>query len=77
MNGMKPLQMKAGMYAWGGPGTIRLLQTKYHSPQIDVPSFLTLYDRDRVQQAKRIFNLTDAWVTYSWGFADATHTSKD
>lgn len=72
---MTPLRIKAGMYAWGGPGTVRLLQTKYHSPRIDERSFLTLYDDDRVSQAKQVLGVSDAWVTYSWGFSEKTEQS--
>lgn len=63
---------RVGLYAWGGPGTIRLLKTKYHRPVIDAKSFLTLYEFDYLKKVKELFGVTDAWVTYSWGFADAT-----
>ncbi len=63
---------KNGMYAWGGPGTIRLIETKYHTPLIDKESFLTLYDDDRLKQAKKVFDLSDVWVTFSWGFSEET-----
>lgn len=62
----------SGLYAWGGPGTIRLLSTKYHSPTIDDDSFLTLYDTDRLRQAIDVFGCRDIWVSYSWGFSDET-----
>lgn len=68
-----PLQCKRhGLYAWGGPGTIRLLQTKYHHPQIDTASFLHIYDDTYLRKAKALFDVTDMWVSYSWGFSDDT-----
>jgi len=66
---MSALQHRVGIYAWGGPGTIRLLQTKYPSPNINEESFLHLYDQEYLSQAKELFGVTDAWVTYSWGFS--------
>lgn len=60
------------MYAWGGPGTIRLLRTKYHDPQIHEESFLDLYTEKSLLQAKSVFELSDVWVSYSWGFSDST-----
>lgn len=62
--------MKAAFYAWGGPGTIRLLKTKYFSPKIDEESFLRMYDRPFLKKAREIFGITDMFVTYSWGFSD-------
>ena len=63
---------RAGLYAWGGPGTLRLLNAKYHSPRVDEASFLTLYDEPFLADAQRKLGITDMWVTYSWGFADTT-----
>ena len=65
---------RVGIYAWGGPGTVRLLQTKYHRPKIDQASFLELYDFPSLQKLKQLFGVTDAWVTYSWGFSDETES---
>lgn len=61
-----------GLYAWGGPGTIRLLQTKYHSPTIDTDSFMHLYDEAIMRKAQDVFSHSDIWVSYSWGFSDKT-----
>ncbi len=61
-----------GLYAWGGPGTIRLLKVKYHSPHIDEASYLRLYEPDTLAAARQKLGVTDMWVTYSWGFADDT-----
>lgn len=58
------------MYAWGGPGTVRLIQTKYHQPQIDKESFLKIYSQPYLSRAKQLFGVTDVWATYSWGFSD-------
>lgn len=61
---------RVAIYAWGGPGTIRLLQTKYHSPQINSESFLNLYEDSTLARARQLFDVTDAFITYSWGFSD-------
>lgn len=61
-----------GLYAWGGPGTIRLLRAKYRAPRIDEDSFLRLYEPSSLAAARERLGVTDMWVTYSWGFSDAT-----
>jgi len=63
---------RIGLYAWGGPGTIRLLKVKYHNPCIDEQSFMGLYETDFLSEAKQKLGVTDMWVTYSWGFSDDT-----
>lgn len=63
---------KSALYAWGGPGTIRLLQTKYFQPKIDTQSFQSLYDPDTLDLFQERFGTTDMFVTYSWGFSDKT-----
>lgn len=63
---------RVGLYAWGGPGTVRLLHTKYANPTIDTQSFLKMYDASWLDSAKKTVNVTDMWVTYSWGFSNAT-----
>lgn len=60
------------MYAWGGPGTIRILKTKYHNPEIDVDSYLQLYQPEFLATAKKVLGVTDMWVTYSWGYSEKT-----
>ena len=65
-------QKRVGIYAWAGSGTLRLLKTKYHTPKIDEKSFLTAYDNLSLRKQKELFGVTDAWVTYSWGFSDKT-----
>lgn len=66
---------KIGLYSWGGPSTIHLIKTKYHSPKIDQPSFLELYDLDSLQKIQQTLGVTDMWVTYSWGFS-AEHEAE-
>lgn len=61
-----------GLYAWGGPGTIRLLRVKYHAPRINEASFMALYDDAALAEAKDKLGVTDMWVTSSWGFSNAT-----
>lgn len=63
---------QVGLYAWGGPGTIRLLNVKYHSPRVDEASFMSLYEPTYLEEARHKLGVTDMWVTYSWGFADHT-----
>ncbi len=65
-------KQRVGAYLWGGPGTVRLLHTKYHSPTVDVKSFEAAYDHSYLAQAKSLLGITDAWVTYSWGFSQKT-----
>ncbi len=61
-----------GLYAWGGPGTFRLLRAKYRAPRIDEDSFLRLYEPSSLAAARERLGVTDMWVTYSWGFSDET-----
>lgn len=63
---------RVGYYLWGGPGTVRMLRTKYFHPRIDEESFLRAYDEDSLRAARDIFGVTDVWATLSWGFSDAT-----
>lgn len=63
---------RAGIYAWAGPGTVRLLETKYFRPKIDKNSFLGAYDLPYLSKLKELFGVTDAFVSYSWGFSDIT-----
>lgn len=67
-----PNPSRIGLYAWGGPDTIRLLKTKYHHPKIDIDSFNSLYSKKSLQSMKALFGITDIWVTYSWGFENET-----
>ena len=68
-------KQKIGIYAWAGPGTVRLLNVKYHNPRIDKKSFLTAYESKKLTTIKERFGVTDAWVTYSWGFSQQTEMS--
>ncbi|MCD8484463.1 hypothetical protein LRY65_01200 [Candidatus Woesebacteria bacterium] len=63
---------RVGLYAWGGPGTLRLLNTKYDAPLVDTASFLEMYDDQWLKTAREKVGATDMWVTYSWGFSDQT-----
>lgn len=64
--------MRTAIYAWGGPGTIRLLRTKYQNPRIDESSFNSLYSSQSLERMRALFSITDAFVTYSWGFCEKT-----
>lgn len=63
---------RVGYYCWGGPGTIRMIKVKYFKPRIDHQSLLTCYDYEYITNVKDRFDVTDFWVTYSWGFSDQT-----
>ncbi len=63
---------RVGLYAWGGPGTLRLLRTKYADPRIDEASFLHMYEETWLDSAQTTVGVTDMWVTYSWGFSNET-----
>lgn len=64
--------MNAGLYYWAGPGTIRMIELKYFHPKIYRASFQNAYEYPLLKQAKEKLGVTDAWVTYSWGFGDET-----
>lgn len=57
-----------GYYCWAGPGTIRMIHTKFFSPKINEQSLLESYDYDYIARTQDILGVTDYWVTYSWGF---------
>ena len=63
---------RTGFYYWAGPGTIRMTRLKYPGARINVSNLLESYDYPVLKKAKDIFGLTDVWVTYSWGFSEAT-----
>lgn len=58
----------AGLYYWAGPGTIRMSKLKYPNTNIDTQSFMHAYDFEVLKKLKNSFNLSDVWVSYSWGF---------
>lgn len=69
---MKRAQKKRiGIYYWAGPGTIRMTELKFPGTKINHESFLQAYDYPVLKKIKTIFNLTDAWVTFSWGFSES------
>jgi hypothetical protein len=61
---------RVGLYSWAGPGTERIIKTKYFNPKIDHDSLSYSYDYDYLVKLKELFGVTDAWVSYSWGFSD-------
>lgn len=61
---------RTGFYCWAGPGTVRMIKLKYFDPQIDEASVLGSYEYEYLQGVQEKFGVTDAWVSYSWGFAD-------
>lgn len=67
-----PAHPRAGMYCWAGPGTERMIQLKYPHHKIDLASVWQSYDLDQLRQAKEKLGVTDAWVSYSWGFSERT-----
>ncbi len=69
---MTDWQPRAGLYYWAGPGTIRMTKLKFFDPAIDEQAFMNAYEPAILEQLQRVLGLTDAWVTYSWGFGDET-----
>jgi hypothetical protein len=69
---MPTTSKRVGFYCWAGPGTIRMINLKYFNPPINSKSLMQSYDSEYLTKAQRLFGLTDAWVTYSWGFAEET-----
>jgi hypothetical protein len=49
-----------------------MIRLKYPHHKIDLPSVWQSYDQDQLQQAKDKLGVTDAWVSYSWGFSEQT-----
>lgn len=65
-------QKLVGYYCWAGPGTIRMINTKYFDPTIDVESLLSSYDIEYLSEVKGKLGVTDFWATYSWGYNTQT-----
>lgn len=63
---------RAGIYYWAGPGTIRMIRLKFFDPPIDEEGLMHSYDHDVLQELQSKLGITDAWVTYSWGFSEET-----
>ncbi len=63
---------RAGLYYWAGPGTVRMTNLKFFNPAIDEAAFERAYDKSVLETLQSTLGLTDAWVTYSWGFSDRT-----
>lgn len=60
---MNKKQIRSAFYAWGGPGTVRLLKTKYFYPSIDEQSFLTLYNKKRDVISCSVQDTLFPWIT--------------
>lgn len=69
------MKKRSGIYLWAGPGTIRMINLKYPKARINSHSFLDAYSHASLKQLRSIFHLTDAWVTWSWGFSEQTELS--
>lgn len=61
-----------GYYCWAGPGTVRMIDTKYFDPNIDVESLMSSYDLQYLSEIKEKLGVTDVWATYSWGYNSQT-----
>lgn len=70
------LKKRVGYYCWAGPGTVRMINLKYFNPKLDEQSLARSYDLPYLQVVKDTFGVTDAWISYSWGFAE-TQEVKD
>lgn len=60
-----------GYYCWAGPGTIRMIKEKFFNPKINESDLMNSYSYDYLAQIKDVFNVTDFWATYSWGFNES------
>lgn len=67
-----PGKKRNGIYYWAGPGTIRMTRLKYPTTQIHTASFLNSYNFEVLKPLKEMLQLTDAWVSFSWGFSPRT-----
>lgn len=61
-----------GFYCWAGPGTIRMLDTKYFNPEVNEASVMSSYQPEYLHAIKNTLGVTDIWATYSWGFNKET-----
>lgn len=66
------MQKRVGFYCWSGPGTVRMIKLKYFDPKINEQSLLESYDYEYLVEVKEKLGVTDAWISYSWGFSDET-----
>lgn len=66
------MKIRAGIYCWAGPGTERMIKLKYPQQKIDKHSLSRSYDYDQLAKAQENLGITDAWVSYSWGFSPET-----
>src|SRR5215216_969816 len=49
-----------------------MIRLKYPQHKVDRPSLWHAYDPDQLRQAREKLGTTDAWVSFSWGFSEAT-----
>lgn len=66
------MKKRVGMYCWAGPGTIRMIQLKYPNQTINKDSLMASYNLDQLREAQNNLGVTDAWVSFSWGFSEQT-----
>lgn len=64
----------AGLYSWAGPGTIRMIRLKYPRQKIDQVQINSSYNEANLMAAKTNLKLSDAWISFSWGFSHQTET---
>ena len=75
--GERKADMRAGLYCWAGPGTLRMTALKFFSAPVERESVMRSYDADVLARTKDLLGLTDAWVTYSWGFPKAVEREDE
>ncbi|MEP7103985.1 MAG: putative glycoside hydrolase [Candidatus Dojkabacteria bacterium] len=67
---------RVGYYCWAGPDTIRMTNLKFFNPKIDIGSLMKSYDYEYLAKVKEIFNITDFWASYSWGFSEKSEQEQ-
>lgn len=63
---------KSAIYCWAGPGTKRIIELKYPHHQINTASLFGSYEKKQLMAAKERLQISDAFVSYSWGFSTET-----
>ncbi len=63
---------RVGVYYWAGPGTVRMIELKYPGVRVDVESYMRAYDEGVVEAMVDKLGITDAFLSYSWGFGEET-----
>lgn len=59
---------RIGLYCWAGSDTVKMINTKYLSPKMDIDSIMSSYDDDYLAHLKKSLGITDIWATFDWGF---------